>query len=274
MQNTEPELKRKPGRPRKDGGSGPTTPTMSRKGIPLAEEVEAKQTVKPVAPSLPSFNLFNAKQSQRPASTQQRASDFVEGLNAAQRASTLSEDQIRKNQARFQKEAEQSENLFNEAVMKANMMNEYKDKYKTKIIFKWKNGDYVAEDGLNFLDAQIQLVQLELNTSFVPSMMKGLIISVTKFCEDMASVAQLPYLRGVTDEVKKASEKGLWNDEIEQLAIIYKSWFAQSPERRLAFKYGGTVANQIGENIKQKRVMEVANRSGARPKTAQGFQDL
>jgi hypothetical protein len=274
--------KRGPGRPKKTTPTSTpsSTPPSSRPGTPGLDSVNpdprttptfnpaVKITVPPISVSLasqienPNPKTPTPSAPLQPATRDELRTATIDAIakqqaSASQKRVQITATEAAKNRKEFNKEIENSEFMYQQKQELCHMLNAYRQKYASSLNFPFKKEYTVAEDYavLQSTKAQIELL---LNTQHAPNLLKDALLKVSEFLELGSSAIGYPYLNlnGFHEAMVANAQSGFFDEELDQLALKYASYFNLSPEQKLGGKVLviglGRVANNVSEY--QKRI--------------------
>jgi hypothetical protein len=137
------------------------------------------------------------------------------------------------------------------------IMNSYKEKYgkgPNAIRYAFKR-EYGPKNAPSAVKQEIHQVRVILNTQNLPSILKGAIVKICGVLEQASIQINNPMinLSGLKDDSETCVESGLFDSELDQIAIDWAEWFARGPEERFALKFGNMVFQNLSGNWNGRR---------------------
>lgn len=157
------------------------------------------------------------------------------------------------------------------------LCNEYKAKYEGKITFQFER-KYIPSMGSQALQTHLHHIRMVINVTDVPAHMKSVVKSGADFVETVLKAFGSKYVNPahLAESIATATDAGAFDEEFDQLAIEWASWFNMPPLQRLLMKLGGIAgmtflnnaptARNIAQNASLNRTLD--------PKMEQETADL
>lgn len=155
-----------------------------------------------------------------------------------------------KGQKEMQKVMNMDPDVIKEKAILCTILNDYRDKYAHRFPhFKWHT-HYDARMTYEQLQMEIDQVRMLINGSFSPLVFREGIKKVAEGGQWLSrmfgwgdATAKFPA------QVEKSLEKGVYEDDIEQLMIDWRAYFQVAPQWRIALKLFNDFSTSLAESV-------------------------